>query len=269
LTSQPCRAGPRPQSLPAGARSGNPVRSLAGRVGLCLGALINAPAGRLAVLIGLADISEAAWRKRLRASNDWLLGLLGALSAVPTPSALAVPHPPGRRLWVEASCLGQPGGTGDDWRLPLAYDFLAGRMRHGQRTDRRGGERLARYPWRAGDVIVAAKGYGDRRRVAWAGQQQADVGVRMYPVTFPLATDAGQPFNVLRWLRQRGRAERAWRGGCRGQQQRYRVRLLAAKFDAPIAQRARARRGRKAQKAGQTITAPTLWVAGRLVLLTT
>src|SRR5215475_9839262 len=84
--------------------------------------------GAWAVLIGLADLSEAAWRKRLRACNAWLLWLLGELLAAPEAPALPCPRPAGRLLLVDASTLGQPGGTGDDWRLPLAYDLLAGRM---------------------------------------------------------------------------------------------------------------------------------------------
>ena len=47
------------------------------------------------------------------------------------------------------------------------------------------------------------------------------------------------------------------------------MRLIAAKFNAQTAQRARIRRRRKAQKAGRTITAPTLLVAGWLLLITT
>jgi hypothetical protein len=153
--------------------------------------------------------------------------------------------------------------------LHLAYYFRAGRLSQVQVTDRRGGERLDRYTWQAGDVIVADNGYGYRRSVALAVQQHADVVVRMHPATFPLETDAGQPFNVLQWLRQRGSAEREWVGWCWWQKQRYRVRLIAAKFDAQTAQRARVRRRRKAQKAGRTITAPTLLVAGWLLLITT
>ena len=225
--------------------------------------------GAWAVLIGLADISEAAWRKRLRTSSDWLLWLLSTLVAVPETPLLGVPRPAGRLLLVDASGLHQPGGTGDDWRLHLAYDFLAGRMSQVRVTDRRGGERLDRYTWQPGDVIVADRGYGYRRSVAWAVQQQADVVVRIHPATCPLETEGGQPFNVLRWLRQRGRSPREWVGWCRWQGQRYRVRLLAGKLYAQATQRARRRQRRKAQKAGRTLTAPTLAVAGWLLLLTT
>jgi hypothetical protein len=225
--------------------------------------------GAWAVLTGLADISEAAWRKRLRASNDWLLWLLGELVAAPEVSALPCPRPAGRLVLVDASTLGQPGGTGDDWRLHLAYDLLAGRMHQVGVTDRRGGEHLERYRWHAGEVIVADRGYGYRRSVATAVRQQADVVVRIHPATFPLETEAGQPFNVLCWLRQRGSSAREWHGWCRWAGQRYAVRLVAAKLDPTATRRAKRRARRKAQKAGRTITAPTLAVAGWLLLITT
>src|SRR4029450_13903727 len=94
---------------------------------------------------GLADLSEAAWRKRLRACNAWLLWRLSELIAAPDGAAPPLPGAPGRIVLVDASTLGQPGGTGDDWRLHLAYDFTAGRLGQVRVTDRYGGERLAAF----------------------------------------------------------------------------------------------------------------------------
>ena len=53
-----------------------------------LGALSTRRLGAWAVLSGLADIAETAWRKRLRACNAWLLWLLQELLATPSPSAV-------------------------------------------------------------------------------------------------------------------------------------------------------------------------------------
>src|SRR6266536_2359767 len=234
-----------------------------------LGPLSTRRLGAWAVLSGLADLSEAAWRKRLRVPNDWLLGLLGELVAAPEAPALPCPRPAGRLVLVDGSPLGQPGGTGDDWRLHLAYDLLAGRMHQVGVTDRRGGEHLERYRWQAGEVIVADRGYGYRRRVATAVRQPADVVVRIHPAPFPLETEAGQPCNVRRWLRPRGSAEWEWHGWCRWAGQRYPVRRVAAQLDPTATRRARRRARRKAQKAGRTITAPTLAVAGWRLLGTT
>jgi hypothetical protein len=151
----------------------------------------------------------------------------------------------------------------------VADDFLAGRLAQVHVTDRWGGERLDRSTWPAGDVIVADHGDGDRRRVAVAVPQPADVIGRLSPATFPLDTEAGTPCTGLRWLRPRGGPERAWQGWCRWEGRRSAVRLVAAQRDPAAAQRARHRRQRQAHTAGRAITAPTLAVAGWLLRLTT
>jgi Transposase DDE domain len=234
-----------------------------------LGALSVRRLGAWAVLIGLADLSEAAWRKRLRTCNAWLLWVLSELVAAPAPPAMLSAHPQGRILLVDASTLRQPGGTGDDWRLHLAYDFTAGRLGQVVVTDAHRGEKLAHYRLQPGDIVVADNGYGYRRSVAAAVQQQAHVVLRITPTTFPLATAAGHPFDVRRWLRQPEGTPREWHGWCHWDGQPYSVRLVAAKLPPEAAAAARRRKRRTAQQHGRTPTATTVLLAEWVLVVTT
>src|SRR5262249_62374036 len=130
--------------------------------------------------------------------------------APPDGSARPLPGAPGRMVLVDASTLRQPGGTGADWRLPLAYDFTAGRLGQVRGTDRYGGEKLAPFALRPGDIAVADNGYGYRARVAAAVGQRADVVLRITPAPFPLETAAEQPCDVLAWRRAGGRSAPGW-----------------------------------------------------------
>jgi Transposase DDE domain len=234
-----------------------------------LGTLSVRRLGAWAVLIGLADLSEAAWRKRLRTCNTWLLWVLSELLAVPETPAESSPHSQDRILLVDASTLRQPGGTGDDWRLHLAYDFTAGRMGQVMVTDAHTGEKLAHDRLRPGAIVVADNGYGYRCSIAEAVQQQAHVVLRITPTTFPLATAAGSPFDVLRWLRQPEGATREWHGWCHWDEPADRVRLLAAKLPPEAAAAARRRKRLTAQKHGRTPTAATLRLAEWVLVVTT
>ena len=117
--------------------------------------------------------------------------------------------------------------------------------------------------------MVADNGYGYRRSVATAAQQQASVVRRITPAPFPLETAAGTPFRVLPWLRCRGPAVRRGTVWCQWARQRYEVRLIAARLPPEAARAARQRRHRRAQKHSRHVQATTLYLAAWVLLVTT
>lgn len=228
--------------------------------------------GAWGVLSGVASLSAPAWHKRLLASPAWLEWLLTELLAVepPGPTMRLVPHPYGNLLLVDATTLGQPGGTGDDWRLHSAYNFGLGRLVQVTLTDRRGGEHLGHYTIQPTDIVVADNGYGYRTSVATVRKQQAHLVTRIRPSTFPFILRDGQVLEVVPQLRKRGPTVREWFGWCRDEHgERYAVRLIAAKLPTQQAAAARKRTQRRAQKHGRRAQPDTLTVAGWVLVLTT
>jgi hypothetical protein len=215
----------------------------------------------------LADLSEAAWRKRLRTSSAWLLWLLEELCAVPpTMPAGACTR---RVLLVDATVLGVPGGTGADWRVHTAYDFQAGHLSQVVVADRHAGEHLDHYALRAGDIVVADGGYGYRRTVATARRVDADVVVRINLATFPLTTASGAPVDLARWVTTGRKRLRERRLVCHHARMAYPVRLIAVRLTPQAADRARVRTTTRAKKRGRTARRRTLKLAGWALLVTT
>lgn len=228
--------------------------------------------GAWGVLAGVASLSAPAWHKRLIASRHWLVWLLGELLAVepPVPSIRLVPHAHGNLLLVDATTLGQPGGSGDDWRLHSAYNFSAGRLVQVTLTTRTGGEHLGHYTIQPNDIVVADNGYGYRQSVATVRKQQAHLITRIRPSTFPFTLASGPTLDVVVQLRTRGPRVREWFGWCQDEAgERYQVRLVAAKLPPAQAAAARKRVRRNAQKHGRQVQADTVEVAGWVLVLTT
>jgi len=128
--------------------------------------------GVWAVLVELADISEAAWRKRLRKSAAWLGWVLSALLTV---SPVRPPRTRRRVRLIDATRIGQIRRGGDAWRVHWEYDLTAGCLGSVVVTDHHGGEHLGRFALAPGDIVVADGGYGfgaasplrERSRLMW------------------------------------------------------------------------------------------------------
>jgi Transposase DDE domain len=225
--------------------------------------------GVWAVLLGLADISDTAWRKRLRNCSPFLLWLLSELLAAELATAADLLERRRRLLLVDATRLRQIGGSGDDWRAHLAYDLYAARMAQLRVTDRKGAEKLAHFELQADDIVIGDSGYGYRKHVAYAKQNQADVVLRVCLATFPLEQDDGQPFDASAWVLSQHASVAEWSGWCRIHNRRYRVRLIASKLPTDKVAAIRKRKKRKAQKAGRKISSRTLQLACWLLLIST
>lgn len=225
--------------------------------------------GAWAVLIGLADSSDTAWRNRLRCASPWLAWLIGELLATAVATAPDLSARQRRILLVDATRLAQLGGTGDDWRVHLVYDLCAARMGQLVVTDQKGAEQLAHFEPQPGDILVGDCGDGYRKNVAFARTKQADSVVRVYLPTFPLETTDGQPFDAVSWLLAHHDSLAEWTGFCRERGQRYRVRLIARKLPADKTAAARKRKAQKAKKAKRKLTPTTVALAGWVVLITT
>jgi hypothetical protein len=225
--------------------------------------------GAWAVLIGLADISDTAWRKRLRRANAWLAWLLSELLAASVATAPDLLLRQRRVLLIDTTRLRQVGGSGDDWRAHLSYSLREGRMSQVVVTDRKGAEQLAHFELQPTDIVVGDCGYGYRKNVAKAREAQADVVLRVCLSTFPLLDDHGQPFDALAWVLRQHAVAAEWKGWCSYKGRQYRVRLIASKLPAEKVAAIRKRKRRKARSDKRKISSQTLQLASWLLLITT
>jgi len=225
--------------------------------------------GSWAVLLGIANVSDTAWRKRLTQANGWLLWLLGALLAGPQlPCGQRTSSAMGRIILVDGTRLKQVGGTGDDWRVHSAYDVRASRLIQVHVTDKHTAESLQHFQLQRFDLLIADRGYGYRKNIAYAYQQQAFVILRFVPSTCPLLDRRGQPLDVVAWLKQVKQGIHCRNASCVYEGKKYHVRIIASALPPEKAAEARKRREQEAKKKGKQLQPDTLFLVGWTLLIT-
>jgi len=217
-----------------------------------------------AEVFGWAKLSDVALLKRLRASANWLEALCwGMWSRWNWPAGLAQ----GRR-WriVDATTAQEPGATGIDWRVHYVVGLPSLACEFVSVTSFRGAETLCRIPVRAGDVLLADRGYSHRAGVDWVLSQKADVIVRHNGPSFPLLDRQGQAFDLLGSLRRlRQHEPGTWPVVFEHQPQSWAVWLHAVRKSAAAAEHAQAA---LRKEHGASVSAPTLELAEYVVVLT-
>jgi hypothetical protein len=146
----------------------------------------------------LADLSDVALLKRLRKSKDWLYQLCCALFAERGFGSPA-PSQPMLRL-VDSTVVQEPGKTGGLWRIhyslqwpTLACDYFEVTACEGKGT----GETLRHYPLRAGEYVLADRGYCQASGIHFAVSKGAYLTVRLNPQSIRLQEENGSHFELL------------------------------------------------------------------------
>lgn len=141
-------------------------------------------------------ITDTAIHKRLKACGPWLKALLQRM--LPGLDKL-----PGqlRFVIVDGSSVQGPGAQGTDYRLHLAIDLVTLTLRHLEVTGREEGERLDRYPFQDGDVVIADRGYNQPETILRLSEQTVLVMIRLNPWAMPLYQRTGEPLDLVAHLR--------------------------------------------------------------------
>jgi Transposase DDE domain len=226
------------------------------------------------VLVGVADISANAWRKRLRQAGPWLTWLLQEVLASSSAVAPWLARSGLRRvLLIDGTHLACPGPHGLIWRVHTAFDLLTGRLSQLRVTDSHVAERLELFELQEGDLVITDRANGYRERLAFVRERLAHVVVRFSAATLPLHNAQGQRIDLLKWLKGRhapgGRSCSlpVWIEQPEGKPMELRV--VALRLTEAQRHRAQRRTKGKASKQQRQLQADTLYLAGWLLLVTT
>lgn len=225
------------------------------------------------VLIGLADVSANAWRKRLQKASLWLDWLLQEVLAMAEPlSPWLVRGGLKRILLIDGThwkCFGPQGMV---WRVHTAFDLLAGRLTQVKVTDCHEGEHLEIFDLQKGDLVVTDRANGLRQRIAFVISKLADIIVRISPSKFPMLDEQGKAIVLRDWLT--GLQASAGTIGSRpvwitSAHTCIKLRLVAFRLSQEQQQKAERRSKHRASKKQQKVQPNTLYFAGWVLVVTT
>ena len=177
-----------------------------------------------ATATGLADLSDVAVLKRLRAAPAWLGAVIAEWLY---RRGLPADTPAKAVRMVDATSVSKPGSTGTDWRLHLCMDLRERRIKRVELTSAAGGERLDRYGVDPGEVLLGDRGYATSAGISHVLRAGGHVVIRTR-WTLPLETEAGRRVDMLALLETIGRDEIGdWLVHLSHEGTRYPLRLIA------------------------------------------
>jgi len=221
---------------------------------------------------GLADVSDVAVLKRLRAAEVWLHHLASNLASARMPCSLMRKKYGRFRLCaVDATAISEPGSTGTDWRLHYMLELPDLSCGHFELTDVHVGESFARFPVRKGDLFLADRGYDRAKGIGYVRNRGGEVVLRIRVTLCPLRTRENKPFDLLKASSSLGeRQYREWPVVMEGAgAPSVPGRVCVYRRDAEATKIARAQVLRRASRKCHKVMAETLEAAQYVALFTT
>lgn len=221
----------------------------------------------------LADLSDVALLKRLRKSQCWLYELCRSLFEQCEFKLKAVTVRPLRL--IDATDIKEPGKTGSLWRIHYSVSWPTWKCDFFKLTTTEGvgtGESLRQFPLRAGDYVLADRGYCHASGLHHAQDRKAFITVRLNPDSIVLQDESGQPFPLLAKLKAIQKTGQI--AVCKVRipyldQPPMSARLCVVRKTKAAIALANKRLRRRAQKRGWQLKAETLIYAEYVMVLTT
>lgn len=128
----------------------------------------------------LADMSDVALLKRLRKCKEWLYHLCMDLFV---EFGMPIKNDANLKFRIfDATHVQEPGKTGSQWRVHYSFQVPEMRCDFFKITKTKGegvGEDLSQFPIRAGDYIIADRGYSRASGIAYTADKGAFICVRV------------------------------------------------------------------------------------------
>jgi hypothetical protein len=191
----------------------------------------------MAAEVDLADVSDVALLRRFVRAETWLGALLGDVLIARN----AAPRLPLSIRLIDATSISSRGSKGTERRIHLSMDLGSNRTTAIEITDRRGAESLERFALRPGEILLADRGYGNRKELSHAARAGSYFIVPFPWSNLPLEHADGTPFDLFAALRslpeaQAGEFSVSFRAS---DGQRISCRLVAVRKSEPAAERER------------------------------
>lgn len=220
---------------------------------------------------GLSAVSDVALLKRLRgcaAWFEWMTREMAAGMALPLAAQTLLA---GRRVrLVDGSSVCEPGATGSTWRLHYALNLHTLSCDEVHVSEASVGESLTLFDIRAGDVIMADRGFARRPSLRHAVQRKADVVLRTGLTNVPLHDRRGRPLELLPLLRTMAIGQAAeWPARVQDESGAIDVRACAYKKTAAQTLAAQQAIQQEARRKARSVQPQTLEAAGYVIVLTT